>query len=148
MRVYGRTVTTFPFEAHDACMWSLWVKFTEYNSWNYELYSLSTTHIIVTNAHWLLKNTSFGKAAFSYSAVQPTFDILTSPGHWAILGNKRSGLPGKTISLPVLCADNIRRQRISNLHRYSPLRVPNHTLVKWSLGDSFLVPWEIHVRPV
>ena len=29
---------------------------------------------------------------------------LTSTGHWAALGNKRSSLPGETISLLVLCA--------------------------------------------
>ena len=34
-----------------------------------------------------VKVTSFGKDAFSYSTVQPSFDILTSPGHWATLGN-------------------------------------------------------------
>ena len=33
------------------------------------------------------------------SAVQPPFDILTSPGDWATLGKWRSGLPGETISL-------------------------------------------------
>ena len=47
------------------------------------------------------------------------------------LGNQRSGLPGESISLPVLCAANTRRPRISNLHRYYPFRVPIHTL----LGD-------------
>ena len=31
--------------------------------------------------------TSFSRVAFSSSAVQPPFDILTSPGHWATLGN-------------------------------------------------------------
>ena len=46
-----------------------------------------------------VKVTSFGRAAFSYLGVQPPFDILTSPGHWATLGNKHSGLPGETISL-------------------------------------------------
>ena len=34
-----------------------------------------------------LKLPVFGRAAFSYSAVQPPFDILTSPSHWATLGN-------------------------------------------------------------
>ena len=34
-----------------------------------------------------VKVTIFGRAAFSYSAVQLPFDILTSPGHWASLGN-------------------------------------------------------------
>ena len=33
-----------------------------------------------------VKVTSFGRAAFSYSAVQQPFNILT-PGHWATLGN-------------------------------------------------------------
>ena len=37
--------------------------------------------------------------------------------------------------VPVLCEANIRQ-------------VPIHTLVEWNLRDSFLVPWEIHVRPV
>ena len=31
--------------------------------------------------------TSFGRVAFSYSAIQPPFDIFTSPGHWATVGN-------------------------------------------------------------
>ena len=35
-----------------------------------------------------------------------------------------------------------------NLHRHRPLRVPIDTLVEWSLGDSFLVPREIHIKPV
>ena len=73
------------------------------------------------------------------SAIQRPFDILTSPGHWATLGNQRSCLPEETISLPVLCAANIRRTGISNLHRHSSLRVPNHTLVEWSLGDLFFL---------
>ena len=30
-------------------------------------------------------------------------------------------------------------QGISKLHRHSPLRVPIHTLVEWSLGDSFFL---------
>ena len=50
-----------------------------------------------------------GRATFSYSVVQLPFDILTSPGHCAILGNKRLGLPGETISHPDLCAANKRR---------------------------------------
>ena len=37
---------------------------------------------------------SFGRTAFSYSAIQPPFDILTSPGHWATLGNQCLCLPG------------------------------------------------------
>ena len=67
---------------------------------------------------------------------------LTAPGHWATLGNQRSGLSGETISLPLLflCAANIRRPGISNPHRHTPLGVPIHTLVEWSLGYSFLVP--------
>ena len=51
-----------------------------------------------------------------------------------------------TISLLVLCASNIRRQWISNLHRNRPLRIPIHTLAEFSLGDSFLVPRKNHVR--
>ena len=73
---------------------------------------------------------------------------LTSLHHWDKLGNQHSGLPGETISLPVLCAANIRHPGISSLHRHSPLRVPYHTLVERNLGDSFLVPREIHVRTV
>ena len=76
---------------------------------------------------------SFGRTAFSYSAVQPPF-YANFPGNWTALGN--SGLPGETISLPVLCTANVRRPRISNLHRNYPTRVPIHTLVEWSLGDS------------
>ena len=74
-------------------------------------------------------------------AIQPLFDInfLWSLGY---------GLPEKTISLPVLCAAFIRRPGISNMHRHRPLRVPIHILFEWSLGDSFLVLREIHVRPV
>ena len=46
---------------------------------------------------WLkVKITSFGRATFSHSAVQPPFDILTFLSHWATLGNQRSGLPGET----------------------------------------------------
>ena len=45
-------------------------------------------------AHIFKEVTSFGRAAFSYSAIQPPFDILTSPGHWATLGIYHSGLPG------------------------------------------------------
>ena len=81
------------------------------------------------------KGTSFGRAAFSYSAVQPQFNIIFP---WSLC----PGLPGETVSLAVLCAANIRRPGISNMHR------PIHTLVEWSLGDSFLVPREIHFRPV
>ena len=96
------------------------------------------------------KVTIFGRAAFSYSNVQPFShpSTLTSYGHWATSGNQRSGLPGETISLPVSCAANIRRPVISNLHRHRPLRVSIQTLFELSLGDSFLVPREIHVRPV
>ena len=54
---------------------------------------------------------------------------LTSPGHWAILGNWRSGLPGETILLPVLWAANIRRPSISNSNGHRPLRVPIHTYI-------------------
>ena len=73
---------------------------------------------------------------------------LTSPDHWVTLGNQYSGLPEETISLSVLCAANIRCPGISNLHRHCPLRVPILTLIDWSLRDSFIVPREIHVRPV
>ena len=46
----------------------------------YFLYSFSLKH-------GKLKYPFFGRAAFSYLAVQSFFDILTSPGHWATLGN-------------------------------------------------------------
>ena len=39
-----------------------------------------------------------------------------------------------------LCAANIRRSGISNLHRHHPLGVPIHTFVEWTLGDPFLLP--------
>ena len=48
-----------------------------------------------------VKVTSFGIHLFSHTLT------LTSPGHWASLGNYCFGLPGKTISLPVLFAANI-----------------------------------------
>ena len=82
--------------------------------------------------------TSFGRASFSYSAVQPPFDINFP---WSL------GLPGLTISLPVLYAAKIWHPGISNLQHH-PLRVPIHTLAKWSLGDSFIVPREIHAMTV
>ena len=90
-------------------------------------------------AYYKVKVSRFGRVAFSYSDVQPPFDIKFP---WS------SGLPGETISLPVLCAANIRLTGISNLHRNRPLRVPIHTQVKLSLGESILVPREIHVRSV
>ena len=34
------------------------------------------------------------------------------------------------------------------LHRHCPLSIPIHNLVECSLGDLFLVPWEIHVSQV
>ena len=82
------------------------------------------------------------------SAVQPFSNplTLTSPGHWSMLGNQHSGLPGETISLQVLSAAIIWCPGISNLHRHRPLKVPIHTQVEWSLGDSFLVPREIHIK--
>ena len=33
-------------------------------------------------------------------------------------------------------------------YQLSPLRVPTHILVEWSLRESFLVPREIHIWPV
>ena len=50
---------------------------------------------------------------------------------------------------PVVSAVNIRRPGISHLHRHHPLKVPIHTLFKWSLRDSFLVVHrDIHVCSV
>ena len=53
-----------------------------------------------------------------------------------------------SISHPVFYAANIRRPGISDLQRQCLTRVQIHTLVERSLGDSFLVPREIHVRSV
>ena len=76
-------------------------------------------------------------SAFSRSA---TLLTLTSPGQWATLGNKGSCLPWETISLPVFYW-KYQTCTVTALSGYQ------FTGVQWSLGDTFLVPREIHVRP-
>ena len=87
---------------------------------------------------WYKKVTSFGMATFRYSAVQPPFDNQLP----LVIGLHYQNSVRVSLS-----AANIRRPGISNLHRYSPVRVPIHTLVEWSLVDSLLVSSEIHVWP-
>ena len=81
---------------------------------------------VVNSTYYLV--TSFGRAAFSYEAVQPPFDILTSPGFGSPCGNYFT---------PVfVCSQHTAPRNkyiVSNLHGHSPLRVPNHTLVEWNL---------------
>ena len=89
-----------------------------------------------------VKVTSFGRVAFSYSAVQPLFDIQLP----LVIGLQKES-PWGNYFTPGLIAAKMRHQGISNLHRHRPLRgVTIHTLVEWSVGDSFLVPIEIHIR--
>ena len=85
---------------------------------------------------------SFGGATFSYLAVQPAFD---NNFHWFTLGNQLLVSLGENVPFPVLCAANIRCQEYQTCidTTLSPFQ---HTLVEQSLGDTFLVPREIHVR--
>ena len=82
-----------------------------------------------------------------YSVVQPTFDINSS---WS-LGYNRKLACGSSLGnyfTPGFVFSQHTTPRKITLHRHCPLRVPSHTLVKWSLVDSFLVPRKIHARSV
>ena len=73
---------------------------------------------------------------------------LTSSGHWAVLGNQRSGLTGETNSLPFFCAANTR---CSGIQTCKDTALSGYQFTTWSSIASdklFLVPREIHVRPV
>ena len=107
---------------------------------HFQYYTLIYSILIVTV-------TSIGRATFSYSAIQPPFDInfhqslgyIRKQASWSPWGNYLT--PG------FVCSQYKLRPGITNLHRrHRPFMVPVHILVECSLGDSFLVPREIHVR--
>ena len=79
----------------------------------------------------------FGRAIFSYSVGKPPFNINF---HWPLCYIRKQVFMSPWVNYfnPGLCAANIRRPGISNVH-IRPLRVPFRTLVEWILGDSFLV---------
>ena len=68
------------------------------------------------------------------SDIQPPFDINFA---WRLVFRHSR-----------FCMQPTNGAHISNLQKHSPLRVPIYTLVRCTLGDSFLVPREIHVRSV
>ena len=85
------------------------------------------------------------------SAIQPFSHLstLTSSGHW--LHQEISVLVSQEkLFHSWFCVHTTYSAQVYlyNLHRHHPLKVPIHTLVDWSLRDSFLVPREIHVRLV
>ena len=86
----------------------------------------------------------FGSATFSYLAVHSPIDINFP---WSLGYIRKLAFGSPWGNSRFLCAVNVRRPGISNLQRHCPLMVPIHTLVEWSLGDSFHVPREINVRP-
>ena len=88
------------------------------------------------------KVTSFGRAAF-----QPPIDI-NFPRSFGYIRKLTFRSPRGNLFHSHLFAPNIRHPGLSKLHRHRPLRVPTRTLIERSLGNSFLVPREIHVRPV
>ena len=96
---------------------------------------------------------SFDSAAPNFSAIQPPSDInfnLWSLGYnWklSIRSPWQNYFTPFFTLFPVLGAANTRRPGISTLHRDRFLCVPIPTLVEW-FEDSFLVPREIHVRPM
>ena len=95
-----------------------------------------------------VKVTSFGRATNSYSAVQPLF-VIKLPLSLGYTRKLAFASPWGKYFTPGLCAVNMRRPGISNLKKHSPFRVPIHILGELGgLGDTFLMPREIHVRPV
>ena len=82
-----------------------------------------------------LKVTSLSRAAFSYSAVQPSFDV-NFPLSSIYIRKLAFGSPwGNYFTPGFVC--NIRRPVASNVHSHRPHRVPIHFLVEWSLGNVY-----------
>ena len=84
---------------------------------------------------WEEKFTSFGRAAFTYSAVQPYFNI-NFPWSLGYIRKLLFGTLWGTYFTLILSAANIRVLWISNLQRRCPIRVKMHTFVESSLGYS------------
>ena len=80
--------------------------------------------------------------------IQPFSHPLTFNFPWS-LGYIRKlafGSPWGSYFTPgFVCSQHMAPRNI-NLHRHHLLRVPIHTLVEWSLGDSFLMPREIYCQ--
>ena len=55
--------------------------------WRMYINEMRVESSMAPELQYKIKVTSFGRAAFSCSAILAPFDILTSPGHWATLGN-------------------------------------------------------------
>ena len=88
----------------------------------------------------------FCRAAFNYSDVQASFDKL-----WLDYIYKLAfGSPWRNyFNAGFICSQHTAPRNIK-LAQTPPSQGSNsiHTLIQWSLGDSFLVPIEIQVRPV
>ena len=86
-----------------------------------------------------IKDTSFGRAIFRYSAIQfshPLTLTLTSPGQWATFAKVTFMFSTGSYFTLGACAAYIRGPGISNLHRHRPL---GYQITPWSSGAS-----EIH----
>ena len=94
----------------------------------------------VTIEGWMLKFTSFGRASFSYSAVQPCFDIK-SPGQMATCNIR--------VSLGKLFDSRFCVQPTYGIQEYQT-SIDTAQFTPWLSGVleiNFFVPREIHLIP-
>ena len=90
-----------------------------------------------SNPTMLTLNYQFWLGCFQLFSHPLTFNF---PRSFDCIRKLAFGSPLGNCFTPVLCAANRWCPEISNLHKHRPLWVPIHTLVEWSLWDSFLVP--------
>ena len=95
-----------------------------------------------------VKVTIFGRVYISYSAVGHP---LTNNFPWSMGYIRKLAFEspwGYYLTPGFVCIQHTEPRNIKLAQTPPAQGTWIHTLVVWILGDSFLVPWDIHVRPV